>query len=286
MAHGYEELVTPLQMLMVYNAIANDGKIMKPYLVNSVSQMGTVIQEFKPEVLEEQICSKETLQKVKACLLAVVENQHGTARSLKSPYYLFGGKTGTAVTAMDNRGYNKGNKIYQSAFMGFFPYDNPEYSIAVVIQNGYDSKWAYGGTVAGPVFKEVADRIYATRMATIPVKEIDNDRDSAFYRFSGLGTDLNQLFAAFHYGDTKVDNKQKWALAYLRQGKAHTITNPALQDHARVPDVLGMGLKDAVYLLENRGLKVDISGKGKVVKQSLLANTSFNKGDKINLELN
>lgn len=286
MAHGYEELVTPLQMLMVYNAIANDGKIMKPYLVNSISEMGTVIREFKPEVLVDQICSQSTLEKVKACLLAVVENEHGTARALKSPYFQFGGKTGTAVTAMDNRGYNKGNKIYQSAFMGFFPYEDPQYSIAVVIQNGHDSKWAYGGTVAGPVFKEIADRIYATRMATIPVKEIDNDPDSAFYRFSGLGTDLHHLLTAFHYGNTTVDNKQKWATAYLQNGTAHTISNPALQEKSRVPDVLGMGLKDAVYLLENMGLKVDISGKGKVVKQSLVANASFNKGDKINLELN
>lgn len=286
MAHGYEELVTPLQMLMVYNAVANDGKMMKPYLVSSISEMGNVVQEFKPEVLIDHLCSESTLGKVKACLLDVVEDQHGTARALKSPYYLFGGKTGTAVTALDNRGYNKANKIYQSAFIGFFPYDNPEYSIAVVIQNGHDSKWAYGGTVAGPVFKEVADRLYATRMATIPVQKIDNDADSAFYKLNGLGTDLNTLFTSLHYKGSKVDEKQKWAAAFLKNGNAHIISNPALQDLSHVPDVTGMGLKDAVYLLENMGLKVDVAGRGRVVKQSLLANAIFKKGDKINLELN
>lgn len=286
MAHGYEELVTPLQMLMVYNAIANNGKMMKPYLVNSISEMGNVIQEFKPEVLVDQICSKETLGKVKACLLDVVESKHGTARALKSPYYLFGGKTGTAVTALDNKGYNKSNKIYQSAFMGFFPFDNPEYSIAVVIQNGHDSKLAYGGVVAGPVFKEVADRLYTSRMATVPVQHLDATRDSSFYEFAGSATDLNNIFTTLHYHAPVVDNKQKWAVAYLKNGAAHTLDRPVATEKNQVPDVIGMGLKDALYVLENKGLKVSIKGSGKVAKQSLAQNSLFTKGEKITLELN
>jgi cell division protein FtsI (penicillin-binding protein 3) len=164
MAHGYEELVTPLHMLMLYNAVANNGKMMRPYLVNSINEMGQEVQTFKPEVLVENIASKETVGKLKACLLDVVESPHGTARSLRSNFYKYGAKTGTAVTAMDNRGYNKGSKIYQSAFMGFFPYDNPKYSIAVVIQNGSESRLAYGGVVSGPVFKEVAEKLYAFKI--------------------------------------------------------------------------------------------------------------------------
>ena len=161
MAHGYEELVTPLQLLMVYNAVANNGKMMQPYLVNSIIEMGREIKSFTPKVLVDKICSDETLGKIKACLMAVVQEEHGTGHALRTDVYSFAGKTGTAVTAMDNRGYNKGNKIYQSAFIGYFPANDPKYSIAVVIQNGNESKLAYGGVVSGPVFREVADKIYA-----------------------------------------------------------------------------------------------------------------------------
>lgn len=105
---------------MVYNAVANNGRMMKPYLVNSVRDMGVDIKSFTPQVLVEKICSDETLGKLKDCLLNVVESEHGTAHSLKTGMYSFAGKTGTAVTALDNRGYNKANKIYQSSFIGFF----------------------------------------------------------------------------------------------------------------------------------------------------------------------
>ena len=135
MAHGYEELVTPLHMLMLYNAVANNGKMMKPYLVNSINEMGTVVKSFQPEVLVDKICSNETLGKLKDCLLAVLESDHGTGHELNNALYKFAGKTGTAVTALDNRGYNKGNKIYQSAFIGYFPADKPLSSLAVVINN-------------------------------------------------------------------------------------------------------------------------------------------------------
>lgn len=286
MAHGYEELVTPLQLMMVYNAVANDGKMMKPYLVNSISELGNPVEEFGPEVLVDKICTEETLGKLKECLLQVVEGEHGTARALKSPYYLFGGKTGTAVTAMDNRGYNKGNKIYQSAFMGFFPYNNPQYTIAVVIQNGRESRLAYGGVVAGPVFREIADKIYATRLAKEPVNEYLTGRDSSFYEVNGETSDLNNLFTTLHYSEKKGNYKQTWAIGYLQNGHARTIPNPVLSDKTKVPDVMGMGLKDAISLLEDAGLKVAVSGRGKVVKQSLAAQMNLKKGEIINIELN
>lgn len=285
MAHGYEELLTPLQLMMVYNAVANDGKMMKPYLVNSISEMGNVVQEFKPEVLVDKICSKETLGKLKACLLEVVESKHGTAKALKSDYYLFGGKTGTAVTAMDNRGYNKGNKIYQSAFMGFFPYENPEYTIAVVIQNGRESRLAYGGVVAGPVFKEVADKIYANRLGRLQVEQFASLSDSNFYRLTGMTADLNNLFTRLPYREEKKSGKDQWSVAYLQNGRVQTL-NPTASAKGKVPDVIGMGLKDAIYMLEEAGLKVAVSGRGRVVKQSLSANADMRKGELINIELN
>lgn len=286
MAHGYEELLTPLHLLMVYNAVANHGKMMKPYLVNSVNEMGVEVRSFKPKVLVDKICSDETLGKLKACLLAVVENEHGTAHALKSELYRFGGKTGTAVSAMDNRGYNKGSKIYQSAFIGFFPYDNPKYSIAVVIQNGSDSKLAYGGVVSGPVFKEISDRLYASRVADEPLSKFEKDRDSSFYKFYGMKSDVNNILNAFNYKETDKAVKGKWITSILENGKAQLLADNISSQKNRVPDVAGLGLKDAVYLLENMGLKVVAVGKGKVIYQSLEQNSDFNKGQSIKIELN
>ncbi len=129
---------------------------------------GVDIKSFTPKVLVEKICNDETLGKLKACMLDVVESEHGTAHGLKTDLYSFAGKTGTAVTAMDNHGYNKANKIYQSSFIGFFPAEKPAYSIAVVIQNGNESRLAYGGVVSAPVFREVADKIYASNVSNYP----------------------------------------------------------------------------------------------------------------------
>lgn len=125
---------------MLYNAVANNGKMMKPYLVSSIRQYGVEVKAMKPQILVDKICSDETLAQLKECLLAVVEGAHGTARSIKDSAYQIAGKTGTAVTALDNRGYNKGNKIYQASFIGYFPASQPKYTVAVVIQNSKESK--------------------------------------------------------------------------------------------------------------------------------------------------
>ncbi len=287
MAHGYEELVTPLHMLMLYNAVANNGKMMKPYLVNSINEMGTVIKSFHPEVLVEKICSDETLGKLKDCLLAVVEDAHGTGYALKSPLYRFAGKTGTAVTAIDNRGYNKGNKIYQSAFIGYFPADKPQYSIAVVIQNTRESKLVYGGSVSGPVFREVADRIYAAKFTSEPSYVLQNRVDSNTYIMYGLKPDLNKIVNIFNYTSTDSATNGNWRTFSLQGKDAELNTAYNISEAPKkVPDVTGLGLKDAVYLLENMGLKVVASGRGKVVHQSLTQDEDFIKGQSINIQLN
>ena len=286
MAHGYEELVTPLNLLMLYNAVANDGRMMKPYLVNSINKMGVAINSFKPKVLVDKICSDETLGKLKDCLLAVVENEHGTGRALKNDLYQFGGKTGTAVTAMDNRGYNKGDKIYQSAFIGFFPFKNPEYSIAVVIQNGSESRLAYGGVVSGPVFKEVADRLYASKIATARMDQFQKEPDSSLYKFYGMKDDLDKILKAFDYKEIANGASGNWRTGILQDGRAQLLADNIFTAKSQVPDVTGLGLKDAVYLLENIGLKVSAEGRGKVVYQSLAQNSDFSKGQTIKIELN
>ena len=288
MAHGYEELVTPLQLLMLYNAVANNGKMMQPYLVNSINEMGIEIKSFKPRVLVEKICSDATLGKLKACLLAVVQSEHGTGHALENNVYSFAGKTGTAVTAMDNRGYNKGSKIYQSAFMGYFPADNPQYSMAVVIQNGSESRLAYGGVVSGPVFKEVADKIYAEKIGSEPLDKLPKGVDSGASKFYGIKTDLDKILNMFSYPVTDSAIAGTWRSSVLYDGRAslNSAYNKTTSVNNKVPDVTGLGLKDAVYLLENMGLKVEAKGRGKVIYQSLAQNADFHKGQSINLQLN
>lgn len=286
MAHGYEELLTPLHLLMVYNAVANKGKMMKPYLVNSIDEMGVAIQKFEPEVLVDKICSDATLGKLKACLLQVVEGDHGTAKALRSEFYKFGAKTGTAVSAMDNRGYNKGNKIYQSAFMGFFPYNDPKYSIAVVIQNGQESKYGYGGVVSGPVFKEVADKLYATQISDVPINKLAPFPDSSLYKFYGMKSDLNSIITAFKYQNNDSPEAGQWRKTILQDGRAFQTSGDVVIEKLKVPDVTGLGLKDAIYILENLGLKVNTTGRGKVIYQSLAQNTNFAKGQTIKIQLN
>lgn len=286
MAHGYEELETPLNLLMVYNAIANNGTMMKPYLVNSINEMGEELKVFKPHVLVNKICSDATLGKLKSCLLGVVQNSEGTGYALKSDQYLSAGKTGTAVTAMDNRGYNKGSKIYQSAFIGYFPAENPEYSIAVVIQNSKESKHVYGASVSGPVFKEIADRLYPTLVADKTIQQFQFIPDNSIYQFYGMKKDLNSIFSEFKYNETDSATSGDWRSAMVQDGNAKLSANNISDKSGKVPDVTGMGLKDALYLLENRGLKVSASGSGKVISQSLAQNTDFKKGQQIKLQLN
>lgn len=287
MAHGYEELVTPLHMLMLYNAVANNGKMMKPYLVNAVKDMGVEIKSFHPVVLVDKICSDETLAKLKDCMLAVVEYEHGTAHQLKSDVYKFAGKTGTAVTAMDNRGYNKSNKIYQSSFIGYFPAGNPKYTIAVVIQNTNESKLSYGGVVSAPVFRDVADRIYASKFSSDPQVNLQNKVDSNTYMMYGLKSDINRIINVFQYASVDSATSGSWRTMALqgRQAELNTAYNIS-SFPKKVPDVTGLGLKDAVYLLENMGLKVVASGRGKVFYQSLPQDEDFTKGQSINIQLN
>lgn len=286
MAHGYEELITPLHMLMVYNAVANNGKMMKPYLVNAVKDQGITLRSFSPKVLVEKICSEATLGKLKDCLLEVVEGEHGTARQLKSSLYSFAGKTGTAVTALDNRGYNKGNKIYQSSFIGYFPADKPQYSIAVVIQNGYESRLAYGGVVSAPVFREVADRIYATSLSDKPSFYTAPTNDSTAYAYYGLKSDMYKLINIFSIAFVDSSSGGYWRNMSLYNNQALLSSLPFSNTSRSIPDVRGLGLKDAVYLLENSGLQVTTAGRGKVMYQSIAAGANVVKGDTINIQLN
>ena len=213
MAHGYEELVTPLHMLMLYNAVANKGKMMKPYLVSAIREYGVDIKTISPEILVDKICSDETLAQAKECLKAVVDSSYGTGhKKLFNVAYSISGKTGTAVTALNNSGYNKGNKIYQSSFIGYFPSEKPMYTMAVVIQNSKDSKLIYGAEVAGTVFKKVSDRIY-NHFLSKPNEKNTILIDSAIYNYYGMKNDLQSIFKGLNiiYKDSMVSGSWREA---------------------------------------------------------------------------
>ena len=287
MAHGYEELVTPLHMLMLYNAVANNGTMMKPYLVNAVTEYGLDVKRIEPQVLVNKICSEETLAQLRECLAAVVDSLHGTGHKiLYDTTYSIAGKTGTAVTALDNRGYNKGNKIYQASFIGYFPSNRPVYTMAVVIQNSNESKLIYGADVSGTVFKEISDKIYARFLSTRKFKD-PVSKDSMQYNYYGMKNELNSIFNRLNVPFVDSATGGYWRAMSMRSNSAIlNLPVSARNPTTVIPSVIGMGLKDAVYLMENKGLKVTVSGRGRVLNQSLLAGTPFKKGQSITLLLN
>lgn len=279
MSVGYEMSITPLQILTLYNAVANDGKMMKPFLVSGIQERGKIIQKFEPQVLDDKICSERALKKSRQMLEGVVEN--GTASHLKTSSYSFAGKTGTARIADDNRGYY--NQVYQSSFVGYFPADNPIYSCIVVV-SAPKSGIYYGGYVAAPVFREIADKIFSNY---IEMHDAANKRDKFYADVlpkakSGYRSDVSTLYEQigvscnYSQNDEWVTPEQKDNSFELKQRNVAK---------GIVPDVRGMGLRDALFLLENQGIQVSFSGVGKVRAQSIKYGTKAYKGMEIFLEL-
>jgi len=264
MSIGYEIQLTPLQILKFYNAIANDGRMMKPYLVEKVVNDGELIKKFGPRVVQKQIASQRSIQVVQDLLEGVVLN--GTGGNVASDKFSVAGKTGTAQT-----NYGKGEEYigYQASFAGYFPADKPAYSIIVVIYNPEKSKGYYGSAVAGPVFKEIAEKMYATK--AINQKPINQQAPTwAAAKLpsssSGFANDFEYVFRSIgikYDGDSDSD----WTTFDPKESNVSFVSKE--YQKGVVPDVRGMGLRDALYLLENAGLKVKAVGFGKILTQSL-----------------
>jgi len=279
LSFGYNVKITPLHTLMLYNAIANGGKMMKPYLVNAILRDGQEVSSFSPEVLKESICSPETLKKLQACLEGVLTE--GTAKSLRTPLYAIAGKTGTAQVANGSKGYT--DHIYQSSFAGYFPADNPRYSCIVVIRNKPHAKTYYGSLVAGPVFREVADKIYALDVSAQPWYAATQTTDSADFQWAGAGKGFRLLQDRFGLQALDSSGKSPWAV--MTTQNAAPVRKPVAVTKGQMPSVQGMGLKDAIYLLENLSLKVVPKGSGRVRTQSVEPGTPIRKGQIITLEM-
>jgi cell division protein FtsI (penicillin-binding protein 3) len=282
-SHGYELNITPMQTLTFYNAIANNGRMVKPRLVKGVSENGRVKEHFEVSVLNPKICSSETVGKARKMLEGVVER--GTGKKLKSKDYKIAGKTGTAQIANKNKGYmHDGKRVYQSSFAGYFPADNPRYSCVVVV-NGPKGSY-YGGVVAGPVFRKISDNVYAhdLRMNNdINISEYENDIALPGH-IAGRTEELSTVLDELGLLDEKIKNKSEWAETVVAEGGRMNLGDRDVEQET-VPDVKGMGASDAVYILENKGLKVSIRGQGKVFSQSVRAGEHFRKGQSIVLTL-
>lgn len=283
MATGYECRLTPLQTLTFYNAVANNGAMVKPYLVQEIQSIGEPVKRFGPTILRKQIASPETVALGRRLLEGVVER--GTAREHKTGRYTFAGKTGTAVIdyATPNR---TARKRYQASFVGYFPAEDPVYSCIVVI-NDPSGGLFYGSLVATPIFREIADKIYQTDPVFHKVLNETEKPALAVKDLPAQGAGYkDELTKVFDFFGLKVrkDSEGQWASILVEDSTSLTLAERRLTE-AQIPDVRGMGLRDAIYLLENRGLHVMASGYGKVKSQSLPPGTKP-AGQTINLELN
>ena len=280
MAYGYELLLTPLQTLTLYNGVANDGKMIAPLFVKEIRHLGNTVERFEARVINKQMASPEAISKMKGMLEGVMIE--GTGKKLTSPWYTAAGKTGTAQMADNARGY--GARRYQSSFAGYFPASNPRYSMIVVIRNprnGY-----YGGSVAGPVFKELADMVYANDMklhGTFANKAVNTVGARTPLTLNGSKESSMKVYQALGF------NPQNWNV--ISQGDSVVARQgvPFVEvtiKEGLVPNVKGMGLVDAIFTMENAGFKTRIVGKGKVVAQSLLPGQRLKMGSNVSLELN
>jgi len=246
MSHGYEVALTPLQTLAFYNAIANDGELLRPRLIKEVKEWNNTIQEFEKEVINPAICSMETVRKVQQLLKNVVEREHGTGHRLYAKDFSMAGKTGTAQKNYVGKDPDK--LRYISTFAGYFPADNPKYSCIVVIHEPDKSVGYYGADVSGPVFKSIAQKIYSNNPLVDEVANLEPFNEA-----------LEQAYESYY--------------------------QEAQKELTTMPNLKGMSGMDAISILENLGLQVEVKGNGKVKKQSVSQGTLLNQVSKIVLEL-
>ena len=280
MSIGYEVLLTPLQILSLYNAVANDGKMVRPKLVRSITKHGHVEREFPTVVLNKQICSQSTIDKVKVLMEGVVD--HGTASNLKHANYKIAGKTGTAQ--ISKGGSYHIDKSHQASFVGYFPAEKPRYSCIVVVDSP-SSNIYYGNLVAGPVFKEISDKVYSTQVKMLEEVETDPLLANHLIPFSKV-SEKQDLVNAFSKLNIKADVKDpdaRWAVASADSNTVRITEREVIEN--LVPRVIGMGAMDALFLLENAGLKVNMIGSGVVRQQSILPGTRATDGREIIIRL-
>lgn len=285
MSVGYEVQQTPMQTLAFYNAVANNGKLVKPQFVKEIVRGSEIVKYFKPIVLKEKICSDKTLTILQSCLEGVMKT--GTGKRLTSSYFDIAGKTGTAEILNDNNQYGKkGEKKYLASFVGYFPVQDPMYSCIVSISASGEN--IYGASVSGTVFSAIANKVYATSLKYHKaINEQKKVNFSAPYSKDGNRYDLQKILNSLgiKYEQSATENKTdvEWV--------STKATNDFIEFKQRyvgkntVPNVIGMSAKDAVFLIENTGMNARLNGYGKVIRQTVPAGTAIFKGGLIELTL-
>jgi cell division protein FtsI (penicillin-binding protein 3) len=276
MSHGYELMITPLQMLNFYNAVANGGKLMRPQLVKEIRKDGKIERVFPPEIKVNRIAKKENIDQLQMMLEGVVDR--GTGNSLKSDLYRFAGKTGTTKV-----NYNReGEMNYNASFVGYWPAAAPKYSMIVVVY-GLKGRVYYGNQVSGPIFRRIVDWTYATQNESGVVQADMNTITSGMYsgEIHGFGPDYDEIFG---HVDVTYNNPGRWVVGSATE-EGYISSEKAKISVQKMPDLEGMGARDAVYVLENLGMQVAVKGYGKVSRQSLRPGDPIN-GDLITIYLN
>jgi len=280
MAIGYEFLQTPLQTLALYNAVANNGTLVKPQFIQEIRRGNDIIKSCPPEVLKQKICSESTLTDVQSCLEGVVKQ--GTGSALKSAFFDIAGKTGTAVVLNDDLTYGStGEKKYQASFAGYFPAQDPIYSCIVVISA--PSKDIYGAKVSGTVFTAIANKVYASSFKYHdPVNSKSIQSTALPISKDGNRYDLLSSYRALNIPFNATEGSP-WINTHSAGDRVAISTRKVVK--GTVPNVIGMTAKDAVFLLENEGLSVTVKGYGSVKHQSITPRTAIQHGVLIELIL-
>lgn len=279
MSIGYEVMMTPIQILTFYNAIANDGVMVKPQFVREIRHGNEVKQVFDTIVINERIASERTIETLQTLLKGVVQN--GTAKNMSKLGFSVAGKTGTAQISQGSSGYNKKN--YTATFVGYFPADNPKYSCIIVVSNPSGKRY-YGSSVSGPVFKELAEKVYATRLGVVDENgeyqaNCNSFTTPSMVYFNDFLDYCNMENISF------VDNVEDNEWISVEQTDDEVFVNSVEFEENIVPNVKGMNITDAVFVLESMGWKVKFDGYGKVKSQSVKPDTELRKGSVINLVL-
>lgn len=277
MSYGYDLKLTPLQILTFYNAVANGGVMVKPRFVKELRDNGILKRRFDVEILNPMIASKETIRKAQAMLRGVCE--HGTGRGVQGENFKVAGKTGTArVARSDGKGYEPG--AYYASFVGYFPADDPQYSLIVTFKKPRNS--IYGASVAGPVFKEISEKVYAMRLMEPRLEELPGPVNCPPIK-KGYSEDI--LTVVDWLDLETVKGKPESLIAASSREDDRVVLKDQLYSAGRVPDLTGMNASDAVFVLERQGLRVKVNGIGKVKRQSLAPGTQIRKGQTIYLQL-
>ena len=282
-AFGYAIQVSPLQTLMLYNAVANNGKMMRPYLVNSVKANGVTRKEFSPVVLDENLVKPSVIEAARRSMEAVITE--GTAKNVFKNFPIpVAGKTGTAHVSDGTVGYGAG--VYQASFAGYFPADNPEYSCVVVIKTKPHAAMHYGGQLAAPVFKEIVASIYAQYGRERNAGVVNVVPDSSSYVFAGRKEEMQQVLRSLNI--RYIDSMQKGAsLSQVYPVNYKPVAKPAYSGSKNImPDVRYMTLRDALHELESRNIKVTVKGRGKVAAQDVLPGIPLTKNTTVTILLN